>query len=69
MELLVKATAVTVKWDGAPAIICGTDPSDGKFFVGTKSVFAVTNPKVCKSVNDCRTLYDGVLAEKLASVI
>ena len=29
---------VTVKWDGAPAIICGTDPADGKFFVGTKSV-------------------------------
>ena len=26
-------TAVTVKWDGAPAVICGTDPSDGKFFV------------------------------------
>jgi len=62
-----QATAVTVKWDGAPAIICGTDPSDGKFFVGTKSVFAVTNPKICKSVNDCRTLYDGVLAEKLAT--
>ena len=28
---------VTTKWDGAPAIVCGTDPSNGKFFVGTKS--------------------------------
>lgn len=36
---------ITVKWDGAPAIICGTDPSTGKFFVGTKSVFNVT-PKM-----------------------
>jgi len=36
---------ITVKWDGAPAIICGTDPSTGKFFVGTKSVFNVT-PKI-----------------------
>lgn len=36
---------ITVKWDGAPAIICGTDPSTGKFFVGTKSVFNVT-PKL-----------------------
>ena len=36
---------ITVKWDGAPAIICGRDPSNGKFFVGTKSVFNVT-PKI-----------------------
>ena len=28
-------TRISVKWDGAPAIICGTDPADGKFFVGT----------------------------------
>lgn len=30
---------VTTKWDGAPAIICGINPENGKFFVGTKSVF------------------------------
>ena len=30
---------VTTKWDGAPAIVCGTNPENGKFFVGTKSVF------------------------------
>lgn len=30
---------VTVKWDGAPAVFCGTDPESGKFFVGTKSIF------------------------------
>ena len=30
---------VTIKWDGSPAIVCGTDPSDGKFFVATKSAF------------------------------
>lgn len=30
---------ITTKWDGAPAIICGTNPENGKFFVGTKSVF------------------------------
>jgi Family of unknown function (DUF6267) len=29
----------TVKWDGAPAIVFGTCPETGKFFVGTKSVF------------------------------
>jgi len=34
------ALQVSVKWDGAPAVICGINPDNGKFFVGTKSVFA-----------------------------
>ena len=32
--------SMTTKWDGAPAIIAGKDPQTGKFFVGTKGVFA-----------------------------
>jgi hypothetical protein len=32
--------SMTTKWDGAPAIIAGKDPQSGKFFVGTKGVFA-----------------------------
>ena len=31
---------VSVKWDGAPAVVCGINPDNGRFFVGTKSVFA-----------------------------
>ena len=31
---------LTTKWDGAPAIFCGINPENGKFFVGTKGVFA-----------------------------
>ena len=38
----------TVKWDGAPAIFAGVDPSDGKFFISKKGVFNV-NPLVYKS--------------------
>tara|TARA_B100000902_G_scaffold329644_1_gene326231 strand:+ start:1771 stop:2982 length:1212 start_codon:yes stop_codon:yes gene_type:complete len=30
---------ITTKWDGAPAIFCGTYPGTKRFFVGTKSVF------------------------------
>ena len=30
---------ITTKWDGAPAIFCGTYPGTGQFFVGTKSIF------------------------------
>ena len=37
--------SMTTKWDGAPAIIAGRDPETGKFFVGTKGVFA-KNPKM-----------------------
>ena len=56
---------VTVKWDGAPAVICGTNPENGQFFVGTKSVFNKTNPKIIYSENDVDDLYTGQLAEKL----
>jgi hypothetical protein len=30
---------LTTKWDGAPAVFAGVNPENGKFFVGTKSVF------------------------------
>ena len=42
------AVSVSVKWDGAPAIFAGVDPSDGKFFVAKKSVFNVS-PKLYKT--------------------
>jgi len=59
-------TRVTVKWDGAPAIICGIDPSNGKFFVGTKSVFNKVTPKICYSEQDVDKLYpSGQLGDKL----
>jgi hypothetical protein len=35
-----EAMSVSVKWDGAPAVVCGVNPANDKFFVGTKSVFA-----------------------------
>lgn len=63
-----QATArITVKWDGAPAIICGVDPADGRFFIGTKSVFA-KDAKLIKSIKDIREWYSDKpdLAEKLA---
>ena len=41
-----EAVSVSVKWDGAPAIVCGTNPDNGKFFVGTKSVFNKRTPLV-----------------------
>jgi len=56
---------MTVKWDGAPAIICGINPENGKFFVGTKAVFN-KNPKVNYTTGDIRKNHSGELAEKLS---
>ena len=42
---------ITTKWDGAPALFAGTDPSDGQFFVAKKGIFAKT-PKVYKNHDD-----------------
>ena len=49
-------TRVTVKWDGAPAIICGVNPENGRFFVGTKSVFNKVSPKISYSEEDVDSL-------------
>ena len=59
-----KKVNMTVKWDGAPAIICGTNPENGKFFVGTKSVFN-KNPKINYTSSDIRRNHSGELANKL----
>ena len=55
---------MSVKWDGAPAIICGINPENGKFFVGTKSVFNVT-PKINYTPSDIRKNHSGPVADKL----
>ena len=55
---------VTTKWDGAPAIVCGPSPENGKFFVGTKSVFNKT-PKVNYTIQDIRNNHDGTVANIL----
>ena len=54
---------MTVKWDGAPAIFAGIDPSDGKFFVAKKSVFNV-NPKLYKTEQEIDDDLSGQLNAK-----
>ena len=54
---------MTVKWDGAPAIFAGIDPSDGKFFVAKKSVFNI-NPKLYKTNAEIDADLSGALNSK-----
>jgi hypothetical protein len=56
---------LSVKWDGAPAIVFGTNPANGKFFVGTKSVFNKVKVKICYSQEDIDQLYKGNVADIL----
>ena len=55
---------MSVKWDGAPAIIAGRNPENGKFFVGTKSVFNKT-PKINYTPGDIASNHSGPVAQKL----
>ena len=56
--------SLSVKWDGAPAIFCGKDPSDGKFFVAKKGIFA-KNPKIYKTSAEINRDMSGDLADKM----
>ena len=55
---------VSVKWDGAPAVFCGINPENGKFFVGSKSIFNVT-PKINYTNSDIDRNHGGGLADRL----
>ena len=59
-----KDGSVSVKWDGAPAVFCGTDPRDGRFFVAKKGIFN-KSPKVYKSNADIDADTSGDLNSKL----
>ncbi len=59
-----KSVNVTIKWDGAPAVFAGIDPSDGKFFVAKKGIFN-KDPKVYKTPADVDADTSGDLNAKL----
>ena len=60
-----KRVKVSVKWDGAPAIVCGTHPETGRFFVGTKSVFNPGTPKINYTSSDINRNHPGGVGSKL----
>ena len=59
-----KAVNIQAKVDGAPAVIAGINPENGKFFVGTKAVFNKT-PKINYTNADIDKNHAGGLADKL----
>lgn len=62
-----KSLKIGLKWDGAPGLTAGIDPTSGNFFVGTKSVFSKKVPKVNFTNSDIDKFHggQGELADKL----
>jgi hypothetical protein len=58
---------LSVKIDGAPAIVWGIDPATGTFFVGTKAVFNKKKIRIAHNHEEIDQFYDGQVAEILHS--
>ena len=56
---------VSLKIDGSPAIVFGTNPTNGKFFVGTKSVFNKVKLKINHSHEEIDKNHQGKVADIL----
>ena len=59
------AGTLSVKIDGAPAIVWGRNPATGNFFVGTKSVFNKVKIKINESHADIDQNHTGEVAKIL----
>ena len=67
LNWFVNPGTLSVKIDGAPAIVWGTNPATGNFFVGTKSVFNKVKIKINESHEDIDANHEGNVAQILHS--
>ena len=67
LDWFVDDSNLSLKIDGAPAIVWGTNPANGKFFVGTKAVFNKVKIRIAHSHEDIDTFYAGEVANILHS--
>jgi hypothetical protein len=65
LDWLLAEGDLSVKIDGAPAIVWGTNPQTGNFFVGTKSVFNKVKIKINESHQEIDQNHSGVVADIL----
>jgi len=65
LDSLLSEGHLSVKIDGAPAIVWGTNPANGKFFVGTKSVFNKVKIKINHSHEEIDQNHVGNVAKIL----
>ena len=65
LDWFVNPGTLSVKIDGSPAIVWGTNPATGNFFVGTKSVFNKVKIKINESHQDIDANHEGNVARIL----
>ena len=65
LDWLLSDGEISAKIDGAPAIVWGTNPATGKFFVGTKSVFNKKLIKINETHSDIDANHSGDVADIL----
>ena len=65
LDWFLAESELSVKIDGAPAIVWGTNPATGNFFVGTKSVFNKVKIKINETHDDIDRNHSGVVADIL----
>ena len=65
LDWFLAESELSVKIDGSPAIVWGTNPATGNFFVGTKSVFNKEKIKINETHDDIDRNHSGVVADIL----
>ena len=65
LDWFVNPGTLSLKIDGAPAVCWGKNPANGKFCVGTKSVFNKVKIKIAHSHEEIDSLYTGEVAKIL----
>ena len=67
LDWLTEVSDISVKMDGSVAIVWGTNPENGKFFVGKKSVFNKVKVQICYTHEDILKFYSD--KEELADIL
>ena len=65
LDWFLAESELSVKIDGSPAIVWGTNPATGNFSVGTKSVFNKVKIKINETHDDIDRNHSGVVADIL----
>ena len=65
LDWFTAAGTLSTKIDGSPAIVWGTNPATGKFFIGTKAVFNKVKIRIAHSHEEIDQFYAGEVAEIL----
>ena len=65
LDWFVTPGTLSVKMDGAPAIVWGTDPATDTFFVGTKAVFNKKKIRIAHNHQEIDQHYEGNVAKIL----